>query len=606
MDVTENPSQFLKNLPSSPGVYQMYDHRGTLLYVGKARNLKKRVSSYFREKLDSAKTSALMSQVTQVEYTVTDSENQALLLEANLIKQHHPRYNVLLRDDKSYPYLFLSNDPFPRMDFHRGAKKKAGRYFGPFPNAGSVRDNLALLQKLFQVRQCHNTFFKNRSRPCLQYQIKRCTAPCVGTVSEDEYEQQVNNAVLFLEGKNASIVDALSTQMQMAAEKKDYEHAAILRDQLVTLRKLNTQQHITGDEGDIDIIGVATEAGVFAVSVIFVRGGRLLGHKTYFPKVPMHHEVMDVLSEFIPQYYLSPLRGDIAIERIVLPAAITDKAWLQDALREQLGRQLQLSTQARGKFKVWQKLAQKNAEQALSQQLSQQREISERYDNLQKELRLPESIERIECFDISHSHGEATVASCVVFAKEGPNKKAYRHYNIEGVKAGDDYAAMEQVLFRRYKRLKQQNSVLPDLVVIDGGKGQLKQAIRVFEELQISGVLLLGIAKGPTRKAGFEKCWLAGRDHAVDLHSDSPALKLLQWIRDEAHRFAITFHRSRRSKRRQQSLLENIEGIGPKRRQALLAHFGGLQQLKAAGVADIENVPGISAALAKKIYQALR
>ena len=605
MDVTENPSLFLKNLPSSSGVYQMFDRRSNLLYVGKARNLKKRLSSYFRKQLDSVKTTALMSQVTQIDFTVTDSENQALLLEANLIKQHHPRYNVLLRDDKSYPYLFLSHDPFPRLDFHRGTKKKVGRYFGPYPHAGSVRENLALLQKLFQIRQCRNSFFKNRTRPCLQYQIKRCTAPCVDYVTKEDYAKQIANAVLFLEGKNAEVVERLTQQMQQTSSEKNYEKAATIRDQLIALRKLHTQQYMTGDRGDIDIIGIAVEAGVFAISVIFVRGGRVLGHKNFFPKVPDHYESAGVLSEFIPQYYFSPLRGIVAIERIVLPVLIAEKSWLQNALQEQLGSQLQLISQARGKFKEWQKLAQKNAEQALSQQLHQQREISERYSQLQIALHLPEAITRIECFDVSHSHGEATVASCVVFGNAGPNKKAYRHYNIQDVKAGDDYAAMEQVLLRRYKRLKRQNAALPDLVVIDGGKGHLKRAQQIFEELQLSGVLLLAIAKGSTRKAGFEQLWLAGREHRIDI-ADSPALKLLQWIRDEAHRFAITFHRTRRSKRRQRSLLENIENIGPKRRQALLQHFGGLQQLKAAGVADIAKVYGINMELAKKIYQALR
>lgn len=597
---------FLKSLPNQPGVYQMYDKHGKLLYVGKAKNLSNRVRSYFQKNIPSVKTASLMSQVEDVQITVTDSDTEALLLESNLIKQHRPRYNVLLRDDKSYPYLYLStHHQFPRLDFHRGAKRAPGRYFGPFPNAGAVRENLALIQKLFRLRQCKDSFFANRTRPCLQYQIKRCTAPCVGYVSELDYRQQVDNAILFLEGKNQAVIDTLVTQMENASKKKEYEEAAMLRDLVARLRKLQTQQCITGDEGDVDILGVAAEANHIAVSVLFVRAGRMIGNKTFFPKTPKGTTPAEALLAFIPQYYLSPLRGETVVEKIIVDEKLEEKQWLEEALQKQLASRISIVDRKQKQLEQWRRMASNNAKFSLATHLAQQQQVAHKLESLQQALKLPNSLQRIECFDVSHTMGEATVASCVVFDNEGPAKKDYRRFNITGITPGDDYAALRQALTRRYKRLKSEDGVLPDLLIIDGGLGQMQQANEVLEELQVSGVELLGVAKGPSRKAGLEHLYIGARKEPLSLAPDSSAMLLIQQIRDEAHRFAIAAHRAQRGKARSSSPLEGVEGVGPKRRQALLRHFGGWQELSKAGVADIAKVPGVSQALAQKIYDAL-
>lgn len=598
--------QFLKNLPNTPGVYQMLDKHGKIIYVGKAKNLKNRVKSYFQKNVSSKKTEALMQQVVNVDLTVTDSDNEALLLELNLIKQHRPRYNVLMRDDKSYPYLYLSTDQkFPRLDYHRGAKRIAGRYFGPYPNAGAVRENLALIQKLFKVRQCKDSFFQNRTRPCLQYQIKRCTAPCVDYVSVENYQQQVENTILFLEGKNKEVIDKLTQQMDQAANNLQYEEAAYYRDVIVRLRRLQTEQFITGDTGDVDIIGVAMDAGQTAISILFVRAGRLIGNKSYFPRMPVGADHEEVLSAFIPQFYLSPLRGDVIVERIVIGEKIPDKEWIENVLHEQLGKKIIISDHMLPKYRQWQLLAVSNAKYALSVQLSQKNNVGAKLAALQTALKLPNSVQRIECFDISHTQGEATIASCVVYGVEGSLNKEYRRFNIKNITPGDDYAAMRQALVRRYTRVKSDNGVLPDLLIIDGGLGQLQQAIDALEEVQVSGVVLMGVAKGASRKPGLEKIFIAGHEHPIFLPPEDQALHLIQFIRDEAHRFAIAAHRAKRGKARTKSPLEHIEGIGAKRRQALLKHFGGWQELSRAGVSDIEKVVGISRDLAQKIYDAL-
>lgn len=602
----DNVQAFLKHLPNAPGVYQMLDKAGKILYVGKAKNLKNRVKSYFQKNITSAKTNALMSHVDRVEITVTDSDTEALLLESNLIKRHRPRYNVLLRDDKSYPYLYLSTqDTFPRLDFHRGAKRAAGRYFGPYPNAGAVRENLALLQKLFKVRQCRDSFFKNRTRPCLQYQIKRCTAPCVGYVTKADYALQVNNTILFLEGKNHAIVENLMANMDAASKARAYETAAAFRDVISRMQQLQTQQTITGDEGDVDVLGVAKKMGRVAISILFIRAGRVIGNKTFFPKVPMDIDIAEALGGFIPQYYLSPLRGEQIVDRIVLSEKVDDKTWIESALHASLGKKIKVIDKKMSRYSQWQLLATRNATYALGAQLASQSAVTTRLEALQNALGLPNAILRIECFDVSHTQGEATVASCVVFGVEGAMKKAYRRFNIEGVTPGDDYAAMRQALVRRYTRIKSQGAELPDLLMIDGGLGQLHQAEQALEEVQVSGVVLMGVAKGRSRKPGFEKIYLSGRKQPIEIGQEDPALHLIQFIRDEAHRFAIQAHRAKRTKARQASPLDHIEGVGPKRRQALLKFFGGWQALSRAGVVDIARVPGVSRALAQKIYDVL-
>lgn len=602
--LTDDPS-FLKNMPTQPGIYQMLNRSGKLIYVGKARNLKKRVSSYFHRQLDT-KTQVMISQVVDIQTIITSSENEALLLEANFIKEHRPRYNVLLRDDKSYPYLYLSShEAFPRLDFHRGAKKQKGRYFGPYPSAGSVRENLALIQKLFKVRQCRDSFFKNRSRACLQYQIKRCTAPCVGHVDEAAYQQQVEHAILFLEGKNETVMEELTQKMEVASDQQAYEEAAHYRDQILQLRRLQKKQFVTGEQGDIDVLGVAALNRYIGVSVLLIRGGRLIGNKNFFPALPADTDVKTALSAFLPQYYLNPVRAEDIPDQIILSEVLPDRLWIQSALREQLAPRLRISDRKTEQHQHWQRLASTNARHALTQHVLQKDTVATKLEALQAALSLPNPIQRIECFDVSHTQGEATVASCVVFGVEGPLNKDYRRFNIKNVTAGDDYAAMHQALLRHYTRLKESEGALPDVLIIDGGLGQLKQASQVLEELQVSGVLVLGVAKGPTRKAGLEQLFIAGHADELELEPDDLALHLIQFVRDEAHRFAITAHRKQRAKARVESSLEEIEGVGPKRRQQLLKHFGGWQGLRRASAAEIAKIDGVSDVLAQRIYDAL-
>ncbi|OGO91891.1 MAG: excinuclease ABC subunit C [Coxiella sp. RIFCSPHIGHO2_12_FULL_42_15] len=601
-----NPLFFIKNLSTQPGVYQMQNATGETIYVGKARNLQKRVASYFSRQLDT-KTQVMVAKVANIEVIVTASENEALLLESNLIKSLKPRYNILLRDDKSYPYLYLSTShSFPRLDFYRGAKQAEGEYFGPYPSAGSVRENLALIQKLFKLRQCRDSFFNHRTRPCLQYQIKRCTAPCVGLVTEKEYQKQVQHAIDFLHGKNNKIIEDLTAQMDLASEKLDYEMAAHFRDQIIQLRRLQQSQAVMGDNGNIDVIGVFQQVGKAAISVLQIRGGRLLGKRAYFPIMPPDTRDEEIIAAFIPQYYLNKIRAEDLPQSIVVSHALQDRLWIQQALQAQWQNEMTLSDRKLAKYRQWQKMAIMNATQALKQHLSEKSQVAAKLEALQHILQLPNPISRIECFDISHTQGEAAVASCVVFTEQGEVKKEYRKYNMKEITSGDDYAAMRQALLRRYTRVKStQGSVLPDLLIIDGGKGQLAIAAEVLEELQVSGVWLLGVAKGPARKPGLETLWLFGKTEPVHLSADHLALHLIQLIRDEAHRFAITAHRAKRGKARQHSILEEIEGIGVVRRRRLLQHFGGLQELKKASAADIARVPGISDALAQQIFDAL-
>lgn len=566
--------------------------------MGKAKDLKKRVASYFRSNVSSARIRSMVSQIHNIEVTVTRTEAEALLLESNLIKEHRPRYNVLLRDDKSYPYILVTDHAFPRLTFHRGARKPGGRYFGPYPSAGAVRETLNLLQKLFLVRQCEDSFFQNRSRPCLQYQIRRCTAPCVGLVNEATYRQDVEHAVQFLEGKSEAVIRDLVVRMEQASERLAFEEAARYRDQITRLRQISEQQYISGAGGDVDIIACHQASGQACVQVFFVRGGHHLGNKALFPSVPEDTSAEELISAFLAQYYLS---REVPAE-IILSHVPEDAEVLTEVLGERRGRAVSLSWNVRGERARWLEMAERNAELALRTRLASRAGMRERLEALAEALDLDELPSRMECFDISHTQGELTVASCVVFDAEGPVKSDYRRFNIEGITPGDDYAAMRQALQRRYTRLKEGEGRLPDVLFIDGGKGQVRQALEVLEELQVQGVSVVGVAKGADRKPGLETLVLSDSERPTILPPGSSALHLIQQIRDEAHRFAITGHRQRRAKARTASPLEQIPGMGPKRRQQLLKHFGGLRGVSRAGVAELSKVPGISRKLAQQIY----
>lgn len=596
---------FLKTLPARPGVYRMFDENAEPLYVGKAKNLKNRVSSYFRTSALDSKTLALVSRINRIETTVTGSETEALLLEQSLIKEYRPPYNIVFRDDKSYPYIFLSTeDKYPRLGFHRGAKKRKGRYFGPFPSAYSVRDSLNILQKVFQVRQCEDTFFKNRTRPCLQYQIKRCSGPCCDLVSEADYAEDVKHAVMFLEGKSNVVMQDYANKMEESSRNLEFEKAAHYRDQVSHLRKIQEQQYVVGNQGDIDVLSAVINAGGVCVLVMFIRGGRMLGNKTYFPKTRLDEDESEVLAAFLAQFYLG---GDAAKDtppEVVVNAQVPDKLVLEQALSQQANHKVMISDNVRSHRKRWIDIATTNATQALGVHLASRNNLNQRFVALQDALSLDEIPARLECFDISHSSGEATVASCVVFDRNGPLKSDYRRFNIDGITPGDDYAAMSQALTRRYTRIKKGEGQLPDILFIDGGKGQLTQAEQVLEELQVEGVLMVGIAKGPSRKAGLESLIISGQAE-LNLSPDHPALHLIQHIRDESHRFAITAHRNRRGKKRTESALEGIDGVGPKRRRALLRHFGSVAQVSSASIEELAKAEGISKVLAEHIYATL-
>ena len=595
---------FLATCSGRPGVYRMFDATTNLLYVGKAKNLKKRLSSYFRKTGLAPKTAALVGKIAQIETTITANETEALLLEQTLIKEWRPPYNILLRDDKSYPYVFLSDGPYPRLDIHRGAKNRKGRYFGPYPSAGAIRESLALLQKTFLVRQCEDSYFKNRTRPCLQYQIKRCKAPCVELVEPAEYAEDVRHSVMFLEGRSNALNDELSATMQQAAMALDFEKAAELRDQMALLRRVQDQQSMEGGSGDVDVVAAMVNPGGACVHLISVRGGRVLGSKNFFPQVAIEEEPHDVLLAFLAQYYLGGQERDLPAELIV-NAQHEDYPTLIAAIDASRGRELQISHRVRGTRARWQQLAVTNAEQALNARLANREHMAGRFESLAEALGMDEIPMRLECFDISHSSGEATVASCVVFGPEGALKSDYRRYNIEGVTAGDDYAAMHQALTRRFSKVRQSEGKLPDVLLVDGGKGQLAMAREVLDELSVPPLILLGVAKGTTRKPGLETLYLNDAAHEFTLPGNSPALHLIQQIRDESHRFAITGHRARRGKARRTSSLEEVAGVGPKRRRELLNHFGGLQELSRASTEEIAKAPGISKKLAGLIYAAL-
>ncbi|ERI53592.1 excinuclease ABC subunit C [Pseudomonas sp. EGD-AK9] len=604
MSAPFDSSAFLATCSGRPGVYRMFDGEAKLLYVGKAKNLKKRLASYFRKTGQAPKTAALVARIAQIETTITANETEALLLEQTLIKEWRPPYNILLRDDKSYPYVFLSDGDFPRLGIHRGAKKAKGRYFGPYPSALAIRESLSLLQKTFLVRQCEDSYYKNRTRPCLQYQIKRCKGPCVGLVTPEEYAEDVRHSVMFLEGRSNALSDELSAGMEKAAMALEFERAAELRDQIALLRRVQDQQSMEGGSGDVDVIAVMLNPGGACVHLISVRGGRVLGSKNFFPQVAIEEEGGDVLMAFLAQYYLGNVERDLPSELIV-NVQHEDFATLIEAVESLRGRSLSISHRVRGTRARWQQLAVTNAEQALAARLANRQHLAERFEALAAVLQMDEPPQRMECFDISHSSGEATVASCVVFGPEGPIKSDYRRFNIEGVTAGDDYAAMHQALTRRFSKLKDGEGKLPDVLLVDGGKGQLAMAREVLQELAVPDLVLLGVAKGTTRKPGLEVLYLNDAEHEFTLPGNSPALHLIQQIRDESHRFAITGHRARRGKARRTSSLEEVAGVGPKRRRELLNHFGGLQELSRASAEEIAKAPGISKKLAELIYATL-
>jgi excinuclease ABC subunit C len=594
-----DPRSLLRQLSGRPGVYRMLDDHGKVLYVGKAKDLKRRVSSYFTRSLNT-RIQSMVAQIRDIEVTVTQTEAEALILENNLIKSLRPRYNILLRDDKSYPYIYLSGGPFPRLSFHRGSRKAPGHYFGPYPSASAVRQTLQLLQKLFPVRQCEDSFFQNRARPCLQYQIERCTAPCVGLVTEADYARDVEDTVLFLDGRTNQVAQGLVRRMDEASARLEFEQAARLRDQISALQQVQERQYVSGEGGDLDIVACAVRAGQACVQVFFVRGGRNLGNKVFFPRAPEEAEPAGVVSAFVAQHYLgAPVPGEILTSH--QPA---DADLLETVLADQVGRRVQIRSRVRGERARWVRMAEQNARIALESRLASRSGMQERLEALQVALGLAEPPQRMECFDISHTGGELPVASCVVFDTDGPASGEYRRFNIRGVTEGDDYGAMEQALGRRYRRLVDGEGVLPDLLFIDGGKGQLNAAWRVLEELGVGSVMLVGVAKGASRKPGLERLFLLDREAPIILPADSPALHLVQQIRDEAHRFAITGHRRRRDQSRKTSPLEQVPGVGPRRRQRLLRHFGGLQGIARAGKEDLARVDGISPRLAEQIYDA--
>jgi len=593
---------FVDSLPARPGVYRMLDAQGEILYVGKARSLKSRVGSYFQPSNVHPKVQALIAKTVNMEVTITNSDTEALLLEFNLIKKHRPRFNVVLRDDKSFPFLHVdTNHDFPRLSFYRGSRKEPGRFFGPYPSPGAVRESLHQLQKLFRLRDCNDTYFANRSRPCLQYQIQRCTAPCVGLIQKEHYARDVGAAIKVLEGRNDEVTQELGRRMEGAAERLEFEEAARLRDQLANLKTIQTQQIVTADmDHDADVIAVAEGAGEYCIALMFVRGGRSLGSATFFPRAPFA-ELPEVLAAFVAQYYLereSP--PEIIVER-----DFEEMSLLEATLAERSAHKVRIASSVRGIRARWLEMMRNNAEQALKMRGLARASIESSLEEMREAFDLDEAPNRLECFDISHTGGTDTVASCVVFGVEGPLKGDYRRFNIAGIQPGDDYAAMNQALLRRYKRVRDGEIVAPDVLLIDGGKGQLAAAAQALEELGLAGITLIGVAKGADRRAGQEQLFLLGRDVPTILPPDSQALHLIQRVRDEAHRFAIAGHRRKRAKRHNQSILETIPGLGPVKRRELLKQFGGLQGILRAGIDDFVQIRGLGRDLAEVIYEHL-
>jgi len=599
-----DPKPILDSLPPLPGVYRFFNGKGEVLYVGKARQLKKRVASYFQKTNVSPRIRLMVSHIARIETTVTRSEAEALLLENNLIKSLKPRYNILFRDDKSYPYIVLTGDEFPRLTYYRGAPDRRHQYFGPYPNSYAAKESIQLLQKIFRIRTCEDSVFNNRTRPCLLHQIHRCTAPCVKLISAEDYQADIRNAVLLLQGKQQEVEQTLRAAMERAAESQHYEEAAALRNQLRALHTVQQKQFVesTGGATDADIIALAQQDGMVCVNLAMVRGGRHLGDKSFFPEHAEDLSADEIVQAFIAQHYLNRSVPPL----LVLDAACDDET-LAQLLSEQAGRTVKISMAASGERRQWLEMGQRNALLALQQRKVQQGGQKLRLERLREWLDMPD-LQRIECFDISHTMGEATVASCAVYENLDMRPAQYRRYNIAGITPGDDYAAMRQALTRRYQKLAEdgpkEEGARPDLILIDGGLGQLRIAMDVMHELGLNDLMLVGVAKGEERKAGQEQL-IFPDGKAKQLRSDDPALHLIQQIRDEAHRFAITGHRARRGKTRTVSSLEEISGVGGKRRRSLLTHFGGLREVVQASVEQLCQVEGISKTLAEKIYQQL-
>lgn len=595
-----DPQVFLKTVTQRPGVYQMLNSNGDTIYVGKAGNLKKRVSSYFQKDPGSAKTRIMVAQISNVELTVTNNEIEALILENNLIKEKRPRYNILLRDDKSYPFVHITTDQeFPRVSYRRGGKKTSGKTIGPYPHAGAVKKSLRYIQKLFKVRQCEDSYFKNRSRPCLQYQINRCTAPCVGLVDEKEYRRDVEMTIKVLEGRTNEVISGLAEDMERASSELQFEVAARLRDQIKNLKSVNQSQYVESGKGNIDVVACYQSSGKNCIQIFFIRNGLSLGNKAFFPSAPSDTSAEEVLSGFVSQYYLQHEVPD----RIVTQYKVDDVELVEQALKLRLGTTVEFVQNVRGEQKRWLESAYENGKIALEARLASRSGMAERQDRLRQLLKLDELPNRLECFDISHLSGESTVASCVVFGVEGAIKAEYRRFKISDITPGDDYAAMRQALTRRYTRLIKEQQRIPEVLFIDGGQGQVNIATEVIRDLQLEDDMqIIGVAKGPARRPGEESLLLCRQGREVHMNHDSPALHLIQQIRDEAHRYAVAGHRASRAKVRKKSVLEDIAGLGPKRRKALLTHFGGIRALKLASEEDISSVPGISKHLAQQVY----
>ena len=602
-----NPKKFIKSLTSRPGIYCMKNSEGKIIYVGKAKNLRKRVASYFN-RIDSQtiKNQVMIKQIDNIDVTVTQTENEALILENNFIKEYKPKYNIIFRDDKSYPYIFLSTKhKYPRFYYHRGSLKGEGKYFGPFPSAGAVKKSLNLIQKLFLVRSCEDNVFSNRSRPCLQYQIKRCSAPCVNYISKDDYQYDLKNATLFIEGKKEKIIKELSEPMQSASDNLDYEKAAKLRDQIRSVREIQQKQYASGESDNFDIVACVKNTNHACIQLSFIRSGLNLGSRRYYPRNIDNQNESYLIRAFLSHFYLNNMDVKKYSLEILLSHDIDDKKLLENVFNERFERKIKIKHNVRGERAKWLAMAKENAILNLKQKLAIDENLNKRFLALQKLLKIKQDINSIECFDISHTSGESMVASCVVFDKNGANKGKYRKFNIENITKGDDYGAMKQVVRRRYMRLVKEEAILPDLILIDGGKGQINVTQKELDELQLSHIPVLGIAKGPSRKPGMENLILSVKNNLIRCDSTSPALLLIQNIRDEAHRFAITAHRQKRKKRRDRSFLEEINGIGSKRKQVLIKHFGGLQGVSKAGINELSKVNGINKNLAKKIYETI-
>lgn len=595
---------FLASVSTRPGVYIMHDVNDTVLYVGKAKNLKNRLASYFRARGLNNKTVALVSKIHHIQVTITHSETEALLLEQTLIKKYRPPYNILLIDGKSYPYLYLSTEHrAPGIFLHRGSRKKRGRYFGPFPNAYAVRESLTVIQRAFQLRDCEDTVFEQRRRPCMQYQIKRCTAPCVNKISDSDYRDTVNDAIDFLEGRNQALFARLEDKMQAKVSELKFEDAATIRDQVLFLRKVQEDQNVAGKQGEADVFALEFQSHGACLHWLMVRKGRVVGSRSFFPKVGLHEDKAELFGQFIGQFYLAAERPDLPDE-IITASEVADASEIEDAIYQLHQKRISIRHSVRKERARWQDLAQTNAQEQLAMHLAKKETMSGRFVELQKALKLEALPQRLECFDISHTMGEETKASCVVFTPEGPDKRQYRTMNITGITGGDDYAAMAQAIERRIKRLQKEDKPLPDLLIVDGGKGQMNQTIAQLEALGVRNKLrLLAVAKGVTRKPGFETLYLDSPSVEIMLPGHSPALHLIQHIRDESHRFAITGHRKARDQKRSQSLLEQIPGVGPARRKAIIRHFGSVHGLKGASLREIERVEGVSTKLAEQIYQ---